>query len=380
MWFFKRYTVAEHERALFMQDRRLSKILQPGVYWVFNGLGRVAVEIYDLSNPEFTHPQAELMAKSSVTGVAEHLQRVETGEQEIALVYFDNLFVEVLAPATRKVYWKGPVTVRIERQSIATGFALPKALASALVRPRGGLVLRSVANVIYSTEVADQTTGLLIVDGELVTTLKPGFYAYWKFNRSVVIEQVDTRVQPMEVSGQDILTRDKVTLRVNLVAQYRVTDAVQARNELKSPVDWLYRELQFALRQAVGSRTLDALLGNKDQLDRAIFEPVVNAAAGYGLTLTSVGVKDLILPGEMKTILNQVVEAEKAAQANVIKRREETAATRSLLNTAKLMQGNPTLLRLKELETLEKVTEKVGQMTVFGGLEGILKDTVRINV
>ena len=88
------------------------------------------------------------------------------------------------------------------------------------------------------------------------------------------------------------------------------------------------------------------------------------------------GVKDVILPGEMKTILNQVVEAEKVAQANLIRRREETAATRSLLNTARLMEENPTLLRLKELETLEKVTEKVGKLTVYGGLEGVLKNMV----
>ena len=75
-----------------------------------------------------------------------------------------------------------------------------------------------------------------------------------------------------------------------------------------------------------------------------------------------------------------MVEAEKVAQANVIKRREETSATRSLLNTARLMDDNPTLMRLKELEVLEKVTEKVDKLTVFGGLDGILKDTVRIKV
>ena len=88
--------------------------------------------------------------------------------------------------------------------------------------------------------------------------------------------------------------------------------------------------------------------------------------------------KDVILPGEMKEILNQVVQAEKAAQANVIKRREETAATRSLLNTAKLMEESPTLLRLKELETLEKVTEKIDKLTVFGGLEGVLSNLVKL--
>jgi len=86
----------------------------------------------------------------------------------------------------------------------------------------------------------------------------------------------------------------------------------------------------------------------------------------------------VILPGDMKEILNRVVEAEKAAQANIIKRREETAATRSLLNTARLMDESPTLLRLKELEMLEKVTAKVGNLNIYNGLEGMMNEVVRI--
>src|SRR6185369_7925438 len=114
-------------------------------------------------------------------------------------------------------------------------------------------------------------------------------------------------------------------------------------------------------------------------IDREVAASAVKLESS-GLAERSVGVKDVILPGEMKTILNQVVEAEKIAQANLIRRREETAATRSLLNTARLMDENPTLLRLKELETLEKVTEKIDKLTVFGGLDGVLKDVVRIKV
>ena len=122
------------------------------------------------------------------------------------------------------------------------------------------------------------------------------------------------------------------------------------------------------------------LLGDKDELDRAVWDYAVEKIRPHGLELETVGLKDVILPGEMKDILNQVVQAEKVAQANVIRRREETAATRSLLNTAKLMEENPLLLRLKELEALEKVVDKVERLTVFGGLDGVLRDTVRINL
>ncbi|HZD53832.1 MAG TPA: hypothetical protein VE175_12345, partial [Woeseiaceae bacterium] len=98
-----------------------------------------------------------------------------------------------------------------------------------------------------------------------------------------------------------------------------------------------------------------------------------------GITVKSVGVKDIILPGDMKELLAKVVEAEKAAQANVIRRREETNATRSLLNTAKVMESNTVALRLKELETLEKITEKIGNISVYGGLDSVLDNLVRMN-
>jgi len=139
-------------------------------------------------------------------------------------------------------------------------------------------------------------------------------------------------------------------------------------------------DVAYTLRQAVSGRTLDTLLGNKAELDREIHATVHQKVLEHAINVRSVGVKDIILPGDMKEILNRVVETEKAAQANVIKRREETAAARSLLNTARLMDENATLMRLKELEVLEKVTEKVHKLTVFGGLDGVLNDTVRINV
>ena len=194
---------------------------------------------------------------------------------------------------------------------------------------------------------------------------------------------MDLRLQVLEVAGQEILTRDKVSLRVNLTAGYRITDVLTAFARQAKPVDFLYKELQFGLRAAVGTRTLDELLENKPVIDDVVNTHIrrrVEDSGGFGLEVESVGVKDIILPGDMKIILAKVVEAEKAAQANVIRRREETAATRSLLNTAKVMEGNPITLRLKELETLEKVTEKIDKISVFGGLDGVLKDLVKIRV
>jgi regulator of protease activity HflC (stomatin/prohibitin superfamily) len=123
---------------------------------------------------------------------------------------------------------------------------------------------------------------------------------------------------------------------------------------------------------------LDGLLEDKGGIDRDIAEYIRTKTTSYGLTVESVGVKDIILPGEIKTILSKVVEAEKSAQANVVRRREETAATRSMLNTAKVMEENPVALRLKELEILERIAEKIDRIQVNGGLDNILTDLINI--
>ncbi len=380
MFGLNRIVIAQHERGLYLKDRTIRKILEPGVYWVADPLNHVSIEIYSLTEPEFRHTYEDVLVKEQKALCEKYFQVIELGEYEVGLVYKNDLLSGVLPPATRQLYWKGPVDVRVEVQDIREDFALARDKVGLIAHTRVRSMPSELVNYAYLTEVKDNHVGLLLVDGELTDQLKPGLHAYWKFNRHVVIEQIDLRLQAMEVSGQEILTKDKVTLRVNMAAQYRVLDPVKARMELTNFTDYLYRELQFALRQAIGTRSLDVLLGDKGELDRVIYDAVHQKVAEFGIEVRGVGVKDVILPGDMKDILNQVVETEKAAQANVIKRREETAATRSLLNTARLMDENPTLLRLKELEMLEKVTEKVDKLTVFGGLDSILKDTVRINV
>lgn len=370
MWMLKRVKVAQYERALVYRDRNLARVLTPGKYWLA-GRG-IEVKMYDVSQPALDLSRADVLIAEARALLEPYVQFVELGDREVGLVYENQRLTGVLAPGTRQSYWKDPVTVRVEVRDLTKEYALDADTARVLTRALGTVAL---ANIVGVVEVPDTAVGLLIVDGELREVLKPGVTAYWKYHRNLRVELAETRLQAMEVAGQEILTRDKVSLRLNLTALWQVTDAVKARSVVSNAADYVYKELQLALREAVGSRTLDELLTDKGAIDREVASSAAKLADS-GLAVRSVGVKDVILPGEMKTILNQVVEAEKVAQANLIRRREETAATRSLLNTARLMEENPTLLRLKELETLEKVTEKVGSLTVYGGLEGVLKNLV----
>jgi regulator of protease activity HflC (stomatin/prohibitin superfamily) len=375
----KRVTIAQHERALVWKNKTFAGVLEPGKHWLVQPFGPVDTQLYDLTVPEFEHARVDFLMKEARPVMVKYFDIVELTEGEAGLVYKNGRLAGVLAPGKRQLYWKGPIEVKIEKVDISQDLELPSRVAKLLARAKQPLSSQAT-EAVSSVEVPDTSVALLIIDGQFLKLLEPGLHVFWKFQRTIKIDLVDRRVQTMEVSGQDILTRDKFSLRVNLTALWQVEDVVKARAALQNFMEFIYKELQFALREAIGSRTLDELLGAKGELDREIQNSTRSKIEQHGIRLASVGVKDVILPGEMKEILNRVVEAEKVAQANLIKRREETAATRSLLNTARLMDENPTLLRLKELETLEKVTEKVDKLTVFGGLDGVLKDVVRIQV
>ena len=379
MFMFRNFHVKQDERALLLRKGDFVDLLGAGTHRYFDPLNELTIEKFSLAKARFEHRLADVIVKTKPELVAREFDLIELGATEVGLRYEKNVLVEVLAPSTRALFVRGFVEQRFERIDIAENFAVPRALVSQFVTAIGrGAVKIAGADGLFAVQVPQNHVAPLFVDGKLDRVLEAGVHHFFRFIRELRTDLVDQRLQVLEVAGQEILTRDKVTLRVNLTAGFRLADPVTAFAKHAKPTEYLYKELQFALRAAVGTRSLDELLEDKRVLDQVVDEQVKRRIAGTGLELESVGVKDIILPGEMKTILAKVVEAEKVAQANVIRRREETAATRSLLNTAQVMEKNPTALRLKELEALEKVAEKIDKISVFGGLDGLLNDLVKL--
>jgi regulator of protease activity HflC (stomatin/prohibitin superfamily) len=180
-------------------------------------------------------------------------------------------------------------------------------------------------------------------------------------------------VQKLEIAGQELMTRDKVTLRLTLAAEYAAADAPTTVHAVADVKDALYLAVQLAAREYVAGVTLDELLEGREALTRYLEAQVQPRAEAFGLRLHRVGVKDVILPGEMKTLLNKVIEAEKAAAANVILRREDAAATRNMAQTAKVIAENPVLMRLKELETVRDVADKIDEVKLVLGGDQLVK-------
>ena len=369
-----RVTVKDGERALLTRNGRFERVLEPGRHRLLDPKRELAAELFQVVRAEFPTDRYAVLKAARPDLVAALFEAVETGAGEIAIVKLDGRPVVVLGPWSMRVYWKVATRVEVERIDVARE---PK------VEPRHlAMIDRSWSTYISETVIENHEAGLLYVEGRFVERLAPGRHAYWSVERKVEVKRLDLRPQAIEITAQEMLTKDRIALRVTLTAFRRIVDPERAVGTVADVDAWLYRLVQFAIREAVAARTLDEVLAAKNALDAELRAFVRERIAETGIEVTELGVKDVILPGEIRELVNKVVEAERTAKANLIRRQEETAATRSLLNTAKLMEENPLLLRLKELESIERLVEKVGRIDLHAGdgagLDALLTRLVRL--
>ena len=359
----KRIRINEGKVALVFRRGDYRTVLTAGTYWI--SLFDYVVE-YDQTKP--FHPSQELNLLLRDQKLASMLEVIEVKDGEIVLQYERDNFIGVLKPG-RHAFFKGLVEYRFVRADTRK------------IEVDEGIDLKTLRHVavlpyIRMHRVENYEKALLFVNGEFYKELGPGDHYYYLNEQPMSLLKADMRQVQMEVSGQEILTKDKAALRINFYAQYKVTDIVKALIENKDYAKQLYVLMQLALREFIGQFTLDELLEDKTSIADHVKGVLSQKGKYLGIEIRDCGVKDIILPGEVKNIMNQVLVAQKQAQANVITRREETASTRSLLNTAKLMEDNEMLFKLKEMEYVEKIADKINTISLSGGNKVIdqLKD------
>lgn len=359
----RKITINAYQVGLVFKNRKLEKVFQEGVYWIF---GNREVMVYEMKQSFVAPIELNLLLQNET--LASLLEIVEVADAEIALYFVNGIFSEVLVTG-RYAFWKG------YKENTFTKVDLSKVYITEQI-PVTLLESQKLKAYTRRFQVMNFEKGLLFVNGAFVKELEAGTYYFWNNAISVEVKTADIRMQQMEISGQELLTKDKAALRINFFVRYQVVAITKALVENKEFDKQLYVLMQLALRAFVGSFTLDELLSRKDTLAQDILEQTITKSEALGLTITDAGIRDIILPGDMKEIMNQVLVAEKKAQANSIMRREETAAMRSLLNTAKLMEDNDMLWKLKEMEYVEKIADKIGEITVSGSgnIIGQLKD------
>jgi len=364
---FHRYKILNHERGLLFREGDFVTVLRPGVHWYLDPLFKYRKQIVSPRDPWLMHTDLDLIVKSGKLGSEAIV--VDLKDYERALVWIDKRFVRIL-DAGLYAFWTSEREIRVEIVD-ARSMQFVHAELPAILRSPGA------AHMLETVNVTAGCVALWFRDGAYQATLGPGAYAFWKGVGSLKIHEVDLKELVLDISGQEIMTADKVTLRMNALIAYRITDPLRSVTEVDGAHQALYRAAQLALREAVGVRDLDTLLNGKDALARELTAMITPRAAELGMTVVTLGIRDIILPGDMKDLMNKVTEAKKAAEASLITRREETAAMRMQANTAKILESSPTLMKLKELEVLEKVADKAN-LTVVLGEEGLANRVVKL--
>ncbi len=350
----KHYDVRLFERVVVLKDGVPLRALGPGRHRVWGArLGEVRFNVRELVF------RAEPAVRALLP--ADWYAEVTLGALERGVLYEDGVPAVFLRPGTHR-YWIVDPEVSLEVYRVDEPMPeLTDELKAVVPKSEYALV----------TVIAHQR-GLMFVRGKLERVLEPGRYAFWSHpGAEVQLSAVDMRSEQVSLVGQELLTRDKVSLRLTLTVEYAIEDPAKVVTSISNVRDAVYLVVQLAARQFVSGVTLDELLEGRDALTRFLEEDSVPKAARLGVRIERVGLKDIVLPGEMKTLLNRVIEAEKEAAANVILRREETAATRSLANTARVMAEQPVLLRLKELESIKEIASRIQEVRLVVGADSL---------
>lgn len=344
--------INENQIGLVYRRGRYQKVLTAGLHVLGPGQTlEIATGLHYLM-PEMQHVQTMLNDET----LKEVAEVIVVSDTEIGVLFVNGNLVRVLASGCY-VFVKhlAKIVVQlIDCNRVEFPETLDRAtLSHSLMQP----YMR-----IFTVEAYEK--GVLIVDGKCQSILQPGPYYFVKNQIEVLAQKVDLRSTQMEISGQEILSADKVMLRVSAFVTYKVENVFKALVENKNYEKQLYVQIQLMLRNYLGSLTLDALLSSREKISGDLLETLQTSAAELGVGVTDLGIRDLILPGEVREIMNRVLIAEKQSEANAILRREETAGTRSMLNTARLLEENAMLFRLKEMEFMERIADKVGNITL----------------
>lgn len=368
----KKIIINENQRGFLFNNGKFVKMLLSGKYYIFGGR---EIEVVSLST-HIKSSKCDLDMLIADEEISKNISVIEVADEQLALHFINGKFYSVLHRG-KYAFW----SITDKHEYMLVDISTP-----IVEEDFPEYIFSKISSVYYTKiEVSEYQKARLYFNQNLVRILDAGTYYFWNCSTQVDVSFIDTRLIQMNITGQEILTLDKVSLRINFVCNYRITDYVKIVTEIDDFSEQIHIAAQLALRDYVGKYKLDEILENKTQMSEFVLERLKSKESELFVEIRDAGVKDIIIPGEIREIMNTVLLAEKRAQANVISRREEVASTRSLLNTAKLMDENKTLYKLKELEYVERICENVGNINLNGNsdvitqLGGILRGNLEKN-
>ncbi|MBD5473301.1 MAG: slipin family protein [Lachnospiraceae bacterium] len=356
-----KYIIKDNQAGFVLRNGVFQKMITAGT-WHFPKIAGYTVVIEEMSDElEYLEVPYQVLSKDATFRNA--TVHTEIPDGSVGFIYMNG---KLTSFASRKdyVFWNVFDKYEVKIVSMAETF-----IGAEVTKQMLSLVPK---HLYTEVSVGEGEVGLVYYDNVMQNQLSKGVYHFWNYHHVVSCRVVDMKQMELDIVGQEILTKDKIGIRMNVASMYKIRDAVEFAATISDLKGQLYPAIQLVIREIVGNYKLDEILEAKEQISKEIHEALKGREEMFCVNFLTAGIKDIILPGEIREIMNSVLVAEKAAQANVIARREEVASTRSLLNTAKLMDENQTLYKLKELEYLEKICEKVGEISVNGNM-GIME-------
>ncbi|WP_281086305.1 slipin family protein [Eubacterium ruminantium] len=349
-----KYLIRDDEMGFLIKNGKFERLLTPGKYSFFTKRG-YEVQVVNATGEVKSNIPYEILEKDET--FKKSVVRYDIDKNQIGFVYVNGNLIGVTNKGTY-VYWN--LFEKIEMKVFTMdGYRIPDEITKDMIQFIPAKYYTKV--IVYQGQI-----GHVYVNKVLSEKLESGLYYYWNVVREITADTVDMRWRELNVAGQEILTRDKVGIRLNMVVNFRITDAEKYLSDRTNMEEQLYSFVQMVSREMIGNYKLDEILERRDEIGELMNKRLIEAENDFCVELKNFGIKDIILPGEIREIMNTVLVAEKKAQANVIERREEVASTRSLMNTAKLMDENKTLFQLKKLEYLERICNRVGEISVSG--------------
>lgn len=361
-----KYIIKEQECGYLIQNGKFIRLLSAGKYQFIKAWGYEVINVPLTGEVKNMNIPYEVLMQDQ--NFKDMVVKVEIPDTSIAIHFVNKAYQDVITKQEAyywNVYQKHTFQI-IDITNPDMDETLPRMYRELMP-----------AKFYKKIVVKDGETGLLYYDNRMEKRLGQGTYFFWNYGQEVTCKIFNLKIQQLEIGGQEILTADKVSVRLNVTLNYRIVDPERLVGLIDGASTLLYGRAQLIIRDYIGRFRLDELLAQKEEIGGDLFGKLKEIQDEFCVEITSGGIKDIILPGEIRDIMNTVLIAEKKAQANVIMRREEVASTRSLLNTARLMEENQTLYKLKEMEYLERICDKVGNITVSGG-RGVLEQLAEL--
>ena len=223
----------------------------------------------------------------------------------------------------------------------------------------GGVALLSSLRILYEYQ-----RGVIFRLGRLTSAKGPGLVFLVPFGIERM-KKMDLRIVALDIPPQDTITRDNVSVTVNAVVYFRVTDPSKAVVEIE---DYYFATSQLAqttLRSVIGQSELDEILVERDQVNRVVRDIIDQGTDPWGIEVTAVEVKDIGLPQEMKRAMAKQAEAERERRGKVIAAAGEAQAAIKLAEAARLIQDYPVAIQLRFLQTVVEIAAENNSTTVF---------------